>query len=122
MTDRRCKSLGASPGESAGEHREGADAGACQRSANAANLKRLGEAELRRFDSASRHESSTVAEEDEPAVALTSMRCGHEVAEDYACTGLSLCDHSVAFLREGLRLRGTISCAHKPCAAQRSVE
>ena len=47
----------------------------------------------------------------EPEVTLQPMAEGREVVEDYGSTGLSLRRHPVAFLREELRRRGTVSCA-----------
>ncbi len=47
----------------------------------------------------------------EPPVALTPMRDGAEVVEDYRSVGLSLRSHPVAFLRATLREQGMVSCA-----------
>jgi error-prone DNA polymerase len=47
----------------------------------------------------------------EPAVTLPQMPPGEHVAEDYGSTGLSLKRHPVAFLRDGLKVRGILPCA-----------
>ena len=46
----------------------------------------------------------------EPSVALTPMKEGREVVEDYRSVGLSLGQHPVAFLRTELRSRGMVTC------------
>lgn len=50
----------------------------------------------------------------EPAVALTPMRPGREVVEDYGSVGLSLRAHPVAFVRDDLRARGMVCCGDLP--------
>ncbi len=42
---------------------------------------------------------------------LPAMTDGREVVEDYRSVGLSLRRHPVAFLRDGLRARGMVTCA-----------
>ena len=46
----------------------------------------------------------------EPSVALTPMKEGPEVVEDYRSVGLSLGQHPMAFLRRELRSRGMVTC------------
>lgn len=53
----------------------------------------------------------TVAEQQEPEVALRQMTDGHNVIEDYSHTGLTLRQHPVAFLRKDLSARNIITCA-----------
>ncbi len=50
----------------------------------------------------------------EPQVALTPMKDGREVVEDYRSVGLSLKQHPVAFLRETLQARKMVACADLP--------
>lgn len=45
---------------------------------------------------------AAIAEQQEPEVALRQMTDGQNVIEDYSHTGLTLRQHSVAFLREDL--------------------
>ena len=73
-------------------------------------IRGLGETELPLFAAAAAREGTTVPEADEPAIALRPMASGHEVVEDYSRTGLSLRDHPMAFLREGLVKRRIVSC------------
>ncbi len=47
----------------------------------------------------------------EPQVALTPMKDGREVVEDYRSIGLSLKQHPVAFLRKALRAQKMVACA-----------
>jgi len=47
----------------------------------------------------------------EPEIALTPMKPGREVVEDYRSTGLSLRQHPVSFLRAELATRGIIPAA-----------
>jgi error-prone DNA polymerase len=47
----------------------------------------------------------------EPAVALTPMRAGREVVEDYRSLGLSLRPHPVSFLRHSLKKQNMITTA-----------
>ena len=46
----------------------------------------------------------------EPSVALTKLKDGREVVEDYRSVGLSLRRHPVAFLRETLTGLGMTTC------------
>jgi len=62
------------------------------------------------FAAASAREADTLAEADEPAVALRPMTAGGEVVEDYRHFGLSLREHPIAFLRSDLRARRIVSC------------
>jgi hypothetical protein len=56
-------------------------------------------------------EARTVAEADEPDVALRPMTSGGEVVEDYRHVGLSLRRHPVEFLRADLVQRRIVTCA-----------
>ena len=47
----------------------------------------------------------------EPSAALTPMKDGREVVEDYRSLGLSLRRHPVAFLRATLQAQGMVTCA-----------
>ena len=47
----------------------------------------------------------------EPDVAMTPMRPGRTVVEDYGSVGLTLRRHPVAFVREDLARQGMVSCA-----------
>ncbi len=60
---------------------------------------------------ASMRGAETLAEANEPAVALRPMTEGHEVVQDYRHFGLSLRAHPVAFLRAELSARRILSCA-----------
>jgi error-prone DNA polymerase len=54
---------------------------------------------------------AAIAEQQEPEVALRQMTDGHNVIEDYSHNGLTLRQHSVAFLRNDLSARNIIPCA-----------
>jgi error-prone DNA polymerase len=60
---------------------------------------------------AAEREMATIAEDQEPEVALRQMTDGHNVVEDYSHTGLTLRQHPVAFLRRDLSARNIITCA-----------
>ena len=74
-------------------------------------IKALRDEPLPLFAAASAREAGTVAEINEPAVALRPMTAGGEVVEDYGHVGLSLRAHPVSFLREDLRRKGVATCA-----------
>ncbi len=61
-------------------------------------IKALRDEPLPLFAAASARESRTVAELDEPSVALRPMTAGGEVVEDYGHVGLTLRDHPLSFL------------------------
>jgi error-prone DNA polymerase len=74
-------------------------------------IKALRDEPLPLFAAASAREAETLAEINEPAVALRPMTAGGEVVEDYGHVGLSLRAHPLSFLREDLRRKGVASCA-----------
>jgi len=74
-------------------------------------IKALRDEPLPLFAAASAREAETVAELNEPAVALRPMTAGGEVVEDYGHVGLTLRAHPVSFLREDLRRKGVATCA-----------
>ncbi|MFB9795151.1 error-prone DNA polymerase, partial [Shinella granuli] len=74
-------------------------------------IKGLRDEPLELWAAAAERETRQVSEVQEPSVALPSMRAGHEVVEDYAHTGLTLRQHPIAFLRNGLRQKGMVTCA-----------
>jgi len=74
-------------------------------------IKALRDEPLPLFAAASAREAKTVAEINEPAVALRRMTVGGAVVEDYGHVGLSLRSHPVSFLREDLRRKGVATCA-----------
>ena len=74
-------------------------------------IKALRDEPLPLFAAASAREADTLAEADEPAVALRPMTAGGEVVQDYRHFGLSLREHPVAFLRADLSARRIVSCA-----------
>jgi error-prone DNA polymerase len=74
-------------------------------------IKGLRHEPLALWAAAAEREAQTVAEMNEPEVALTPMTAGREVVEDYGHTGLTLRDHPVSFLRQDLRKRSIVTCA-----------
>ncbi|MBB3810213.1 error-prone DNA polymerase [Pseudochelatococcus contaminans] len=74
-------------------------------------IKGLHDEELPLFAAASARQGVTIAEADEPAIALRRMTAGREVVEDYRHTGLSLRRHPIAFLRADLGRRRIVTCA-----------
>jgi len=74
-------------------------------------IKALRDEPLPLFAAASAREAQTVAEINEPAVALRPMTAGGEVVEDYGHVGLSLRAHPVSFLREDLHRKRVATCA-----------
>ncbi len=74
-------------------------------------IKALRDEPLPLFAAASAREEQTVAEINEPAVALRPMTAGGEVVEDYGHVGLSLRAHPVSFLREDLHRKRVATCA-----------
>jgi error-prone DNA polymerase len=74
-------------------------------------IKALRDEPLPLFAAASAREAQTVAEINEPAVALRPMTAGGEVVEDYGHVGLSLRAHAVSFLREDLHRKRVATCA-----------
>ncbi|WP_010511632.1 error-prone DNA polymerase [Komagataeibacter europaeus] len=64
--------------------------------------------------------AAVVREAEEPDVLLQPMRDGAEVARDYNCTGLTLRNHPVAFLRDDLSERGMVTCRQAFEARDRS--
>ncbi len=73
-------------------------------------IKALRDEPLALFAAASARESRTVAELDEPSVALRPMTAGGEVVEDYGHVGLTLRDHPLSFLRADLTKRRIVTC------------
>lgn len=74
-------------------------------------IKALRDEPLPLFVAAARREAVSVAEQNEPTVALRSMPAGGEVVEDYSHVGLTLRNHPVSFLRSDLARRRILSCA-----------
>ena len=74
-------------------------------------IRALRDEPLALWTAAAEREARQIAEACEPAVALPSMRSGHEVVEDYSHVGLTLREHPVAFLREDLRQKHMVTCA-----------
>ena len=70
-------------------------------------IKALRDEPLPLFAAASARDETTVAEIDEPAVALRPMTSGGEVVADYSHVGLTLRDHPLSFLRTDLARRHT---------------
>ncbi|MBZ7927624.1 error-prone DNA polymerase (plasmid) [Ensifer adhaerens] len=73
-------------------------------------IKALRDEPLPLFEAASERENRTVAELDEPAIALNPMTSGGEVVEDFGHVGLTLREHPLAFLRADLTKRRVASC------------
>ncbi len=74
-------------------------------------IKALRDKPLPLFPAAAEREMATIAEQNEPEVALRQMTEGHNVIEDYGHTGLTLRQHPIAFLRKDLAARNIITCA-----------
>jgi error-prone DNA polymerase len=74
-------------------------------------IKALRDEPLPLFAAAAEREMATIAEQNEPEVALRQMTEGHNVIEDYGHTGLTLRQHPIAFLRKDLAARNIITCA-----------
>jgi error-prone DNA polymerase len=74
-------------------------------------IKALRDEPLPLFVAAARREAVSVAEQNEPTVALRSMPAGGEVVEDYSHVGLTLRNHPVSFLRADLARRRILTCA-----------
>ncbi|MBP2449245.1 DNA polymerase III alpha subunit [Rhizobium leguminosarum] len=53
----------------------------------------------------------TIAEQQEPEVALRQMTDGHNVIADYSHTGLTLREHPLAFLRKDLQKKSIVTCS-----------
>jgi len=73
-------------------------------------IKALRDEPLPLFAAASAREYHTVAELNEPAVALRPMTSGGEVVEDYGHVGLTLRSHPLSFLRADLTKRRIVAC------------
>jgi error-prone DNA polymerase len=73
-------------------------------------IKALRDEPLELFAAATEREQRTIAEINEPAVALRPMTSGSEVVEDYRHVGLTLRHHPLTFLREDLRRRRVVTC------------
>ncbi|SCB48407.1 OB-fold nucleic acid binding domain-containing protein [Rhizobium miluonense] len=73
-------------------------------------IKALRDEPLPLFAAASAREYQTVAELNEPAVALRPMTSGGEVVEDYGHVGLTLRSHPLSFLRADLGKRRIVTC------------
>jgi error-prone DNA polymerase len=80
------------------------------------SLKGLHDDPLPLFAAASQRERRTIVERVEPAVTLRPMAAGREVVEDYGHVGLTLRQHPVSFLREGLNQRRIVTCAEAMAA------
>jgi error-prone DNA polymerase len=73
-------------------------------------IKALRDEPLPLFAAASARENETVAELNEPIVALRPMTSGGEVVEDYGHVGLTLRSHPLSFLRADLTKRRIVTC------------
>jgi error-prone DNA polymerase len=73
-------------------------------------IKALRDEPLPLFAAAAEREERTIAEQQEPEVALRQMTDGHNVIQDYSHTGLTLRDHPLAFLRKDLVKRNIVTC------------
>lgn len=73
-------------------------------------IKALRDEPLPLFAAMSAREEVTVAEINEPVVALRPMTSGGEVVADYSHLGLTLRYHPLSFLREDLRRRRIVTC------------
>ncbi|MDM9629063.1 error-prone DNA polymerase [Rhizobium sp. S152] len=74
-------------------------------------VKALRDEPLPLFAAAAEREMQTIAEQQEPDVALRQMTDGHNVIQDYSHTGLTLRQHPIAFLRQDLQERNIITCS-----------
>lgn len=75
------------------------------------DIKALRDEPLELWAAAAERESKSVAELQEPVVALRSMTEGREVVEDYSHTGLTLRAHPMSFLRSELSRKRIVTCA-----------
>ncbi|WP_313606705.1 error-prone DNA polymerase [Rhizobium sp.] len=75
------------------------------------DIKPLRAVPLELWAAADERDAKTASEAIEPDVALKSMTEGREVVEDYSHTGLTLRQHPMSFLREGLRQKRIVTCA-----------
>jgi error-prone DNA polymerase len=73
-------------------------------------IKALRDEPLPLFAAASTRDDQTVAELNEPVVALKPMTSGGEVVEDYGHVGLTLRNHPISFLRDDLAKRRIVTC------------
>ncbi|UGV24677.1 error-prone DNA polymerase [Rhodopseudomonas boonkerdii] len=73
-------------------------------------IKALRDEPLELFAAATAREQRTIAEINEPEVALRPMTGGSEVVEDYRHVGLTLRHHPLTFLREDLKRRRMVTC------------
>jgi error-prone DNA polymerase len=74
-------------------------------------VRALGAAPLPLFAAADAREGQWAPESVEPAVALTPLRQGREVVEDYRSVQLSLRAHPLTFLRPQLEAQGRVTAA-----------
>ena len=81
-------------------------------------IKALRDEPLPLFAAASAREAETLAEADEPAVALRPMTAGGEVVEDYGHVGLTLRDHPGRLPARRSRRAGASSPAPRRCRAR----
>ena len=73
-------------------------------------IKALRDEPLALFAAATAREQRTIAEINEPEVALRPMTSGSEVVEDYRHVGLTLRHHPLTFLRQDLKRRRMVTC------------
>ncbi|MBN9983791.1 error-prone DNA polymerase [Rhizobium laguerreae] len=74
-------------------------------------IKALRDEPLPLFAAAAEREMKTIAEQQEPEVALRQMTDGHNVVADYSHVGLTLREHPLAFLRKDLQKRNIVTCS-----------
>ncbi|MFW2231656.1 DNA polymerase III subunit alpha [Rhizobium leguminosarum] len=74
-------------------------------------IKALRDEPLPLFAAAAEREMKTIAEQQEPEVALRQMTDGHNVIADYSHTGLTLREHPLAFLRKDLQKKNIVTCS-----------
>ncbi|SFB59304.1 error-prone DNA polymerase [Rhizobium sp. NFR07] len=83
-------------------------------------IKALRDEPLPLFVAAAEREMKTVAEQQEPEVALRQMTESHNVVEDYAHVGLTLREHPISFLRRDLAARRIVTCEQAMNARDKS--
>ncbi|ANL38264.1 MULTISPECIES: error-prone DNA polymerase [Rhizobium] len=74
-------------------------------------IKALRDEPLPLFTAAAEREARSIADQQEPEVALRQMTDGHNVVEDYSHVGLTLREHPLRFLRADLIKRRIVTCA-----------
>lgn len=73
-------------------------------------IKALRDEPLPLFTAAAEREMRAIAEQWEPEVALRQITDDQNVIQDYSHTGLTLCQHPIAFLRRDIEARQIVTC------------